>query len=103
VTVQFSKTTLWRWTAGVLAAFIISNIATAYAFHTTPDDVRLEVERAFTDISQKRGMYVLEGRPRIAAVETRVNVLETGLGGINTRLGRIEATLEFLRQKAEEK
>lgn len=59
----------WKWIAGGMLALCVSNVATALVFRTNEDEIARIVKTTFTDISSERGMYVIEGRPRIAFLE----------------------------------
>jgi hypothetical protein len=85
------KTAGW-WIAGLLGAMIISNIGTALAMRTTPAEVQRVVESTFTDLSGTKGLYILEGRPRIER-------LERDYANISALLGQIQADIAVIRQQ----
>jgi hypothetical protein len=109
---------MWRWAAGILAALIASNIGTAFAFRTTPDEIIQTVQSRFTDISNQQGMYVVEGRPRIESLEIGLKAFIEKSDGrweqhnefahhsmqiLLERIARIESDVGYLKKRAEEK
>ena len=86
----------WKWVCGGLIALIGSNCLTAYAFKTDPKDIRELIAESFTATSNTQGMYALEGRPKIAALESKFASIEAELKQINTTL--IQLTAEMKRR-----
>lgn len=98
-----SRMDVWKWVAGSLGALMISNVITALSFRMDVSEIqaiaRSTSEDAFTEMSRQRGMYAIEGRPRIAALETQVKVMQETFTLINERLARIETKLDALAGK----
>lgn len=87
---------LWRWVAVTLAAVMVSNVATALAFRVSSSDIKMAMEEHFTNLSIARGMYVIEGRPRLDRLEKENETILDFMGRIETRLIRLE---QMSRQK----
>jgi hypothetical protein len=51
--------------------------------------LREEIKLSFTDLSTSRGMYVIEGRPRIETLESAIQNLNNSMNRIENKLDEI--------------
>ena len=105
---------VWKWIAAILGASLVSAfLGNAAALLAQPNPMteedtrrvlREELEESFTETSRTRGMYVIEGRPKIKALEDRAeagdardNAQERMDQTILRTLDRLETQVEALR------
>jgi len=89
---------VWKWIAGSMAALLVSNAATAWVAianaKVTDDHIVGVVESRFTDISQGRGMYAIEGRGKIDGVALLLTRQGEKLDDVLERLVRLETKID---------
>ena len=92
----------WKWIAGVLVSLVVSNVTTAFAFRTTPSQIKAVMEDSFTDVSDGRGMYAKEGRRRLETLELAIKAMVEGQAERREAFARIEAQLKRLSEDVRE-
>ena len=90
---------VWKWVAGMMAAVMTSSFATAMTFRTSDEHIKEVVSESFTEISHGRGMYALEGRKRLEALETNNREIRVTLRETADRLTRVEAKIDQLLKR----
>lgn len=111
------KQTDYKWIAGGLGALLLACISAAVSHHLTQmyslngEDVREIVKEetinedrmkgiikeSFTDISNTKGMYALEGRPRIESIEKQLEAMQQTNALLTQKLVSIETKLDELK------
>lgn len=64
------------------------------AIQKLPKLIREEMSDGFTDISTERGMYVIEGRPRLTKLEIELEGLKLKVQELSLRVARAESELQ---------
>lgn len=94
-----------------MAAVIVSGISSFFGGRSsvdsvTEEEVRRIVAEQFTDISMEKGLYVIEGRPKLALLSERLDRFDNRLSdidrkvtGVDARLSGIEASLKELLKR----
>jgi hypothetical protein len=67
-------------------------------FRASNEGIAAVVEHHFTDISQRKGMYILEGQPRLDKLEAQYYKIHCQLDQIKVQLGKIETKLDRLNK-----
>lgn len=98
-----TKAEVWKWVAGSLSAIMVSNLLTAIVFgmmfRVTDGHIKDVVKDSFTDISNGAGMYALEGRPKLRAVEKNQEQMAGDMRDVRDRITRMETKLDRILEK----
>lgn len=85
---------LWKWVSGILMSIMLTGVAVGWWMRCSPLEHEEAIKRHFTDISSSHGMYVIEGRPRIEALEKNMRCVVEKIDAIKESQIRIESKLD---------
>lgn len=94
---------VWKWVAGILSSIILSILGTASFVRTDTEELRAIIKQefvnSFTEISKDRGMYIIEGKPRIERLEQLYNNINVDLDAVKRDNQTIKLATEYISQQ----